>query len=159
ARSRGLNSALYWVSQMAGAMAIGRMLDQPKLGVRTRALRALWWIIIGGTCVYIYGAFMEESLLTITRQGTPLDSVSNAAGSWSIILLLVAYGFLESVLQAYCYWLLGILAMGDTSVSAKYTGFYKSAQSLGAALGWALDTPAIGVSCRSQFWLCWLVFV
>ncbi|KAF4711870.1 DUF895 domain membrane protein [Perkinsus olseni] len=159
ARSRGLNSALYWVSQMAGAMAIGRMLDQAKLGVRTRALRALWWLVTGGTGVYIYGAVMEESLLTVVRQGTPLDSVSDAADSWSVVLLLVAYGFLESVLQAYCYWLLGILALGDASVSAKYTGFYKSAQSLGAALGWALDTPAIGLSCRSQFWLCWLVFV
>ena len=28
-RTRGLNSALYWVSQMVGAMALGRLLDRP----------------------------------------------------------------------------------------------------------------------------------
>lgn len=158
ARSRGFNSASYWVSQMLGAVVVGRFLDRTDLCVRARAKLALLGLIIGGICVYSYGAIVEEFSLRFIRRGAALDVISNPGGSLSIISLLVAYGFLESILQAYCYWLLGVLASGNANVSAKYTGFYKAAQSLGAALGWALDTPAVGVSCRSQFWLCGLVF-
>ncbi|KAF4675333.1 DUF895 domain membrane protein [Perkinsus chesapeaki] len=158
ARSRGLNSALYWTSQMTGALAIGKLLDQSRFAARTRALQALWLLIVVGTGVYVYGMCVEEYIIAPRRGDISLDLISDPSSSVGIIVLLVAYGLLESVLQAYCYWLLGVLAAGDTSASAKYTGFYKSAQSLGAALGWALDTPSIGISCHGQFWLSWLVF-
>jgi hypothetical protein len=46
------------------------------------------------------------------------------------------------MLQTYAYWLMGAIA-NSPAVLARYAGYYKGIQSLGAAISWILDASGM----------------
>jgi hypothetical protein len=46
------------------------------------------------------------------------------------------------MLQTYAYWLMGAIA-NSPAVLARYAGYYKGVQSLGAAISWILDASGM----------------
>ena len=63
------------------------------------------------------------------------DDHSRAAGP---MILYFVFGICDAMWQTFCYWTIGCLT-NDILVSARYAGFYKGIQSLGAAVAWQVD--------------------
>ena len=160
-RTRGLNSALYWAAQMAGAIFIGWVLDNKKYALGKRALIGLTILAVFMNVVYAMGCYLEYGVLDGFSKDHPMvDPIDFSEARFAYpFIVFVLYGLGDSMIQAYAYWVMGALAKDNTLLCARYTGFYKGAQSLGAAVSWALDIKEFGVPYVFQFWCCWVLFV
>ncbi|KAJ2704918.1 hypothetical protein FB645_002871 [Coemansia sp. IMI 203386] len=61
----------------------------------------------------------------------------------------------DAHLQSFAYWLIGTMT-NDSQMLARYAGFYKGVQSLGAAVAWQLD--AQNVPLMTQVIVNWVLF-
>ncbi|KAL4075189.1 major facilitator superfamily domain-containing protein [Scleroderma yunnanense] len=139
-RTRGLNNFVYWTSQIFGSVFIGYfILDQKNLQRRARAF--LGWIIVFLMVfvVHIWAYFYQKDY---TRQS---ETAQNAykidiydSAFPAHVVLMIFYGFLDSMWQTYAYWLMGAMS-NDMAKLAVFTGFYKCLQSSGAAGVWRAD--------------------
>lgn len=137
-RTRSLNSLLYWMSQMFGAILMGTILD---LKYFKRSMRAK----IGWGVAFILGAVIWggglKFQLGFTRESklTPIDfKDSNYIGP---MFLYMFYGVYDALFQSYILWTLGALS-NNPKKTALYAGFYKGIQSAGNAIVWSLDADA-----------------
>jgi hypothetical protein len=160
-RTRGLNASLYWGAQMGGAILIGYILDNKKYELGKRALIGFAVVAVAMNIFYAMGCFMEYNVLAGYNKENPLDPKIDLTESRFIFpcIVFVLYGLGDSMIQAYAYWVMGALAKEDTNLCARYTGFYKGVQSLGAAVSWMLDIKAFNIPYAFQFWCCWVLFV
>ena len=160
-RTRGLNSALYWAAQMAGAIFIGRVLDNKKYAVMRRAMTGFVVLAVFMNVVYAMGCVLEYDMLAGFNKDHPMDPQIDFTESRFAFpfIVFVLYGFGDSMIQAFAYWIMGAIAKDNTTLCARYTGFYKGAQSLGAAVSWMLDIKQFGIPYIFQFFCCWLLFV
>ncbi|KAF4654565.1 DUF895 domain membrane protein [Perkinsus olseni] len=159
-RTRGLNSAIFWLSQIVGAWLLGLVLDASRLKVRSRSRNGFWCTTIATTLSFLLGGYVQY----FHRGGYRRDDDDNRdlidvtnGDYWLPCLTIIGYGIMATCVQVYSYWLLGILGSGDATLAARYSGFYKGMQSLGATLGWVLDLEAFGISYRAQFLVCWIL--
>lgn len=99
-RTRALNSTLYWLAQMFGALIFGFALDIPNVRRTTRALAA--WVIMFVLTFAIWGggyAFQR----TYSRDDKP-------GKDWSSndyigpMFLYIFYGFYDAAWQTCVYW-------------------------------------------------------
>ncbi|KAJ1911264.1 hypothetical protein H4219_005993 [Mycoemilia scoparia] len=145
-RTRSLNSTLYWVAQMIGSYAYGLVLDHKSWSRKRRAVIA--FIIVG----VIYnsgwvGSTILQNRYTTVNSGDPpagldfpgglIDFTEHSRAAGPMILYFV-FGICDAMWQTYCYWIMGCLT-NDPQTSARYAGFYKGIQSLGAAIAWQVD--------------------
>ncbi|KUJ16810.1 DUF895 domain membrane protein [Mollisia scopiformis] len=149
-RTKALNSCLYYLAQIFGAMALGYALDYTNF---RRSLRGkiAWGFLMAMTLV-IYGggyAFQKQ----YTRADTSADdwSSSNYVGP---MFLYIFYGMFDSFWQCTVYWYMGALSNSGRR-TANYVGFYKGLQSAGAAVMWSLDSRKI--SFMSEFASNWAI--
>lgn len=150
-RTRSLNSLLYWLSQMWGAVAIGFVLDYKKFKRSTRA-RIGWSIIFcvgmavwGGGLKFQIG-YTRENVLTFK----PLDFKDRAY--IGPMFLYMFYGMFDAIFQTFIFWTLGTLSNNPKKV-ALFASCYKSIQSAFAAIVWRLD--ALGTSYMALFGSSW----
>lgn len=150
-RTRSLNSLLYWLSQMWGAILIGLLLDCKRF---TRPVRArLGFGVIFVTGLAIWGGGLKFQL-GITREDvvdmTPIDFKD---GKYiGPMFLYMFYGAFDAIFQNFIFWILGTLSNNPRKV-ALYASFYKSLQSAFAAIVWRLDS--MGKSYMSLFISSW----
>ncbi|KAI9026071.1 major facilitator superfamily domain-containing protein [Hyaloraphidium curvatum] len=157
-RARGLNSALYWASQMLGSWVLGQLfLDRKSMG---RRKRAVWGGIILAaffTVAWALGCYLQfgwrGGYSSPADVGQPIDITDSAAYAFPIVVFLL-YGIGDAMLQVYAYYIMGALT-DDLSKSAAYAGYYKGIQSAFAAVAWQLDNVA---SWRAQFIVNWVLF-
>ena len=72
-------------------------------------------------------------------------------------IAFACWGFADSQIQVYCYWLLGLIyKVGDEH--SRSVGFYKCVQSLGVSIGYYL-IPTSRVPAITQLFLSTSVFV
>ncbi|KAG6885023.1 hypothetical protein C0993_006439 [Termitomyces sp. T159_Od127] len=105
-RARALNNLVYWMAQIVGSVAIGRLLDQSKLSRRVRA-------------------FSGWAVLTYTRASVPPDSERLdifSPGYTGKIFLYVFCGILDAMWQTTAYWLMGAMS-NDPAKLAYFAGF------------------------------------
>lgn len=159
ARARGLNSALYWGSQMVAAFLIGKFLDSPRFGRRQRALLGLGLVTTIMTTAWILGYVLQRNYERGELPSDPkytqntIDYTHSSYGFPLVVFIL--YGFSDAMVQCYAYWLMGSLT-NDLSVASRYTGFYKGMQSSGAAVAWRVDT--LNTSFMNQLIINWVLF-
>jgi MFS family permease len=160
-RTRGLNASLYWAAQMLGAVCIGKILDNKQYNIGKRALTGFTVLAVAINIVYALGCYMEYDILAGLNKNNPMDPKMDFTESRFVFpcIVFILYGLGDSMIQAYAYWLMRIIARTDTQLCARYTGFYKGAQSFGAAISWMLDIKQFGIPYIFQFWCCWLLFV
>ncbi|KAJ1881176.1 hypothetical protein H4R99_003296 [Coemansia sp. RSA 1722] len=161
-RTRGLNSMLYWASQMVAAYMVSFIHDREQLTRRQRGLVSLGLVALltnvmwGCTLVvqlrYTRGA--DEDNLTNDYPGGLIDfsESSRAAGP---MMLFCFMGMVDAHLQSFAYWLIGTMT-NDSQMLARYAGFYKGMQSLGAAVAWQLD--AQNAPLMTQVIVNWVLF-
>ncbi|KAH3902417.1 related to DUF895 domain membrane protein [Saccharomycodes ludwigii] len=135
-RTRALNSLLFWLMQMFGAMVIGCLLDFKKLSRKRRALYG-WAVVFGAThiiwgCGYIFAKDHYRGAVVLN----PIDFTERRY--IGPMFLYMFYGFFDALWQCYSYWIMGALT-NSSRKCAIYTGYYKGLQSAGAAISWAID--------------------
>ncbi|KAJ2828290.1 hypothetical protein GGI24_002428 [Coemansia furcata] len=147
-RTRGLNSMLYWASQMAAAYAVSFLHDYRAISRRQRAIYSLsilavlanvvWGCTLVMQTKYTHGPRAAES--TDYPQGLiDFKESSRAAGP---MLLYCAMGVVDALWQSFAYWIIGTMT-NDSQMLARYAGFYKGVQSLGATVAWQLDAQSV----------------
>ncbi|EGW31298.1 uncharacterized protein SPAPADRAFT_61870 [Spathaspora passalidarum NRRL Y-27907] len=154
-RTRSLNSLLYWLAQMVGAVCIGFVLDWQKFRRSIRARIGFVIIFIAGLAIWGGGlkfqlGFTREQAESVPPKFTPLDYTDG--GYIGPMFLYIFYGMFDAIFQSYIFWILGALS-NNPKKTALYAGFYKGIQSAGAAIAWRLD--AIGVSYMALFASSW----
>jgi len=156
-RTRSLNSVVYWISQIVGSVAIGTLLDQPRLSRRTRAFSG--WAVLMTTVffVHIWGYFYQREY---TRESLPTDATLlmdfNDSGYAGRVFLYIFCGILDAMWQTTAYWLMGAMS-NDAAKLAHFSGFYKSLQSAGAAGSWRID--AVKTPFMNLFISTWVLLV
>ncbi|KAG5339735.1 UN protein [Termitomyces sp. T112] len=141
-RARALNNLVYWTAQIVGSVAIGRLLDQPKLSRRVRAFSGWAVLFVCVFFVHIWAYFYQK---TYTRASIPPESERLdifSPGYTGKIFLYIFCGILDAMWQTNAYWLMGAMS-NDPAKLAYFAGFYKSLQSAGAAGMWRADAVLI----------------
>jgi hypothetical protein len=59
-RARSLNNLVYWLAQIFGSLAIGFLLDSPRLARRTRAFAGWAVLLIMVFVVHIWAYFYQK---------------------------------------------------------------------------------------------------
>ena len=179
-RTRSLNSLLYWLSQIIGAVIIGYCLDYSKIRRSVRAKISLG-VLLTVTMV-VWGGGYAWQAKQVTRQEAKLPGF--VAVDWEDggerfigpMFLYFFYGFFDAVWQTMIYWYMGALSNSGRK-AANLAGFYKVSyqsfqtrvvclrrdvltvtksqgiQSAGAACFWAMDNAE--VSYDSIFYATW----
>ncbi|KGQ03311.1 UNC93-like protein [Beauveria bassiana D1-5] len=138
-RTRSLNGALYWFSQMAGGLLIGLILDLPMLSRPNRA--RLGWFFVFATGMIIWGGGYQFQLWQdkfFAEGGKQTLDFKNSKQAVGPMFLYVFYGLYDALWQGFAYWLIGTES-NSTSRAAILVGLYKGLQAAGAALAWRLN--------------------
>ncbi|GLJ31932.1 hypothetical protein SUGI_0642720 [Cryptomeria japonica] len=138
-RSRGLNSAFYWVAQILGSIGIGYVLDFSCKSRRKRGFIGVGIVALLGTA--IWGGGLANQLKYDSNKSAlkDLDFKNSGSAYAGPFVLYFSYGLLDAMFQILCYWTIGALA-DDSQTLSRYSGFYKGVQSAGAAVAWQIDT-------------------
>ncbi|OMH85529.1 UNC93-like protein 2 [Zancudomyces culisetae] len=160
--SKGFNSIFYWGSQMIGSVLIGFVLDS-KMSRKTRAYIGTTIVVVFFNLVWLLTHFEQKRLTKIiTDNGNITDSekylrldykTSGKTYAWPIILYAFM-GLADAIWQNLAYWLIGAMS-NDSTVLSRYVGFYKSIQSFGGAISWAIDVAKMSMT--GQFIFNWVV--
>lgn len=152
-RARSLNNFVYWLSQIAGSLAIGTLvLDQARFSRRARAYAGWTTLLVMVFIVNVWGysyqkTYTRESVALLTRKMDIYDR-----GYVGHVWLMIFCGLFDAMWQTTAYWLMGAMS-NDPSKLAVFTGFYKSIQSAGAAGVWRAD--AVGIPYMNIFLSSW----
>ncbi|KAJ2777709.1 hypothetical protein GGI15_004415 [Coemansia interrupta] len=161
-RTRGLNSMLYWAAQMAAAWAVSYLHDHQAMPRRTRGLlslaviaaltNAMWACTLAVQLRYTKGPDAQHPQGDYPGGLIDFSESPRAAGP---MLLFCFMGAADAHLQSFAYWLIGTLT-NDSQMLARYAGFYKGMQSLGAAIAWQLDAHQVPLV--TQLAVNWALF-
>ncbi|KAI1341757.1 MFS general substrate transporter [Xylariaceae sp. FL0016] len=145
-RTRSLNSLLYWLAQILGAIVTGYALD---ISICRRSVRAKASIIgLFILTFVIWGGGYDWQKQQVVREIALADDYESQKMDWSDpgfigpMFLYIFYGFYDACWQTCIYWYMGALSNSGRRV-ANLAGFYKGIQSAGAAIFWALDGNGI----------------
>ncbi|TRM66629.1 major facilitator superfamily domain-containing protein [Schizophyllum amplum] len=138
-RARALNNLVYWIAQVIGSVAIGLLLDQPRLTRRVRAFAGWTVLFLMVFLVHIWAYFYQKDY-TRTDGHVLVDIYDKGYAGY--ILCYVFMGILDAMWQTTSYWLMGAMS-NDAAKLAHFAGFYKSLQSAGAAGAWRADAVKI----------------
>ncbi|KAI0010108.1 MFS general substrate transporter [Xylariaceae sp. FL0662B] len=157
-RARSLNSLLYWLAQIFGAVIYGYALDYPKLRRSVRA-KVAWFSLFALTFIIWGGGYVFQRK-QVTREVTLDKSYDSQRLDWhdsafiGPMFLYMFYGFYDAIWQTCVYWYMGALSNSGRK-TANLAGFYKGIQSAGAAIFWRLD--GIHTSFDTMFASTWAV--
>lgn len=129
-RTRSLNSLLYWLSQILGAVVMGYCLDFPKIRRSMRAKISLA-VLLTVTMVVWGGGYSWQSM-QVTREEAGTDAYVEGRIDWTDgntrflgpMFLYFFYGFFDAVWQTMIYWYMGALSNSGRK-AANLAGFYK----------------------------------
>ncbi|RHY38742.1 hypothetical protein DYB38_006535 [Aphanomyces astaci] len=134
-RTSSLGSACYWAMQMLGAYVIGKYLDRPG-SKKPKALQSIF--VISTLVMLMWGSSLWMQLsfdLGLKGKKKLIDFKDD--GFILKFLLFISYGFNDSILQVWAYWLMGQFS-DDLGTLGRYAGYYKCVQSGMAAVSWRL---------------------
>ena len=135
----GLEMIIFYLSEILGGLYIGAVLDRPAGSERLQRSAAK-------KCLAIFFAVTAVSFALCAAVEKPCafqaeDCVVKINyDSRDVVVPSVIYalwGFSDSQIQTYAYWLMGSLYEGGNE-QARAVGFYKMVQSLGWTVGFAL---------------------
>jgi hypothetical protein len=160
-RTRGLNSALFFGMQMLGAVSFGLLVDsRPDThSVFARGRRGFLFVAVSMTFAWAVGIYLQYGY-----QGG-YDTLSQVKIDFTEAvyafpcLVYCAYGWSDSIIQTFAYWLMSVIARDDARLAGRYAGYYKGVQSVGAAVAWLLDSSYVGMAPQAQLWVCVGLFV
>ncbi|KAF9900823.1 hypothetical protein BX616_002487 [Lobosporangium transversale] len=157
-RTRSMNSLCYWLAQIIASILFGRLLDRASWTRRTRAKFGLLTLTLVLLATYIgaiafqtkwgpKSAIQNEKGVWVKNPDDYLkiDLVDNSSAYIGPFFLYFFYGVTDAMYQGFSYWIMGALT-NDTNQAARYAGFYKFVQNLGAIFAPLVQTSTIGVA-------------
>ncbi|KAI9148420.1 Extracellular metalloproteinase mep [Paramyrothecium foliicola] len=150
-RTRALNSLLYWLAQIVGALVFGYALDMPNIRRSVRAKVSYVTLTILTFAIWGGGWAWQKDQLPREKATQDIDWTDGARYIGPMFLYFF-YGFFDAVWQTCIYWYMGALS-NSSRKAANLAGFYKGIQSAGAAIWWALDSR--GTSYDTIFFATW----
>lgn len=152
-RTRSLNGALYWMSQMLGGLLIGLLLDIPWLDRPGRARLGWAFVFVTGMITwgggYQFQKWQNDRFAKGLKQD--IDYLDGKIATGPIFLYLF-YGMYDALWQGFAYWLIGTES-NSAGRAAVLVGAYKTMQASGAAVAWRLN--ALGMSGMNQLAMDW----
>ncbi|KAF9114602.1 hypothetical protein BGX27_010358 [Mortierella sp. AM989] len=167
-RTRSLNSVVFWVAQIVGALVIGYMLDRIPVRRPKRAMLGLLFITLLFMATWIAALIVQLKYRWERRTLRNNDLIDFEHGGiyTGLMAIYAMFGFCDAAFAVFCYWLMGALSNKHDELS-RYAGFFKSIQSLGSAVAAPLDlaqTPLLaylitnwilcGLSIAAMFLVC-----
>ncbi|KAJ2863513.1 hypothetical protein GGH94_003558 [Coemansia aciculifera] len=148
-RTRGLNSMLYWASQMAAAYAVSflhdcRSLSRRRRGIYSLALLTVLANVMWGCTLVIQTKYTHGPLASGQSTDYPdgLIDFTESRRAAGPMILYCFMGVVDALWQSFAYWIIGTMT-NDSQMLARYAGFYKGVQSLGATVAWQLDAQSV----------------
>ena len=135
-RTRSLNSLLYWLAQMFGAIVLGYILDFKKFERSTRA--KIGWAILFVTSLAIWGGGLKFQM-SFTREEVEskppkISQLDFKDGAYiGPMFLYIFYGVFDAIFQTYTIWVLGAMS-NNPKKTALTLGFTKVFNLLGLLL-------------------------
>ncbi|KAA8642202.1 hypothetical protein EYZ11_009211 [Aspergillus tanneri] len=148
-RTRSLNSLLYWLMQMVGALVFGYTLDM-KYYSRPMRARINLFLLFSITMGIWGGGYAFQKQYTRETVLEPKDFTSS--GYVGPMFLYMFYGFYDAAFQTCAYWFMGSLTNNGRKL-ANFAGFYKGIQSAGAAGMWRME--GVETPFMTEFASCW----
>ena len=104
-RTRALNSTLYWLAQMFGALIFGNALDFPNVRRTTRA-KAAWAVMLALTFAIWGGGYVFQRRYSRhdTEKQNPSEYDWTSDGYIGPMFLYMFYGFYDAAWQTCVYW-------------------------------------------------------
>lgn len=126
---------------MVGALLMSALVDNVRLTRRTRAWIA-WCLTFAIVFAVWAGSYAMQrrysrSFLPVEFADGGMDFTAGSAFAGPCFLYIFS-GFMDAVWQCFTYWVMGSVS-NDLSTLAVLAGLYKSLQSAGAAVAFALD--------------------
>lgn len=151
-RTRALNSALYWISQMLGGFLIGVILDLKFISIRFRAI--IGWIILFVAGMVIWGGGLKFQQWNDRRvlNGLVQDIDFKDGDFIGPMFLYIFYGMYDALWQGFCYWLIG-LSSDSPATGGIIVGCYKTMQCVGGAMSFRIN--ALKVAPDKQLAMNW----
>ncbi|RHZ18762.1 hypothetical protein DYB31_014212, partial [Aphanomyces astaci] len=117
------------------AFTVGKYLDRPG-SKKPKALQSIF--VIAVLIMLMWGSAMWVQVEFDLGNGKKDKNIDFQEGAfWLKFLLYMFYGFNDSIVQVWAYWLMGQFS-DDMSTLGRYAGYYKCVQSGMAAVGWRL---------------------
>ncbi|KAG0258692.1 hypothetical protein BG011_003150 [Mortierella polycephala] len=139
-RTRSLNSLVFWVAQIIGALLLGYLLDRVPVKRPKRAKLGLLVIalLFMATWVAALMVQLEHKWERKALRKSELIDYEHGGNYTGLLAIYTMFGFCDAAFAVYCYWLMGALSNKHDELS-RYAGFFKSIQSLGSAVAAPLD--------------------
>ncbi|ATY60548.1 Major facilitator superfamily general substrate transporter [Cordyceps militaris] len=163
-RTRSFNGAMYWLAQMVSSYLCGMLLDNKRMGRRSRAI---WGYMLSGLlALVIWGGGLALQLRRgpsghyyKLREMDLVDSGTKYAGPF---VLYFCYGAFDAIWQTLCYWTLAYLADESPEQAARFVGAFKAFEATGSAMASKINSSStnynveFGLNCGILFfgWLC-----
>ncbi|OQR92273.1 hypothetical protein ACHHYP_03864 [Achlya hypogyna] len=152
-RTRGLNNALYWGMQMAGAYVFGNyIMDKATMSRATRAKVGLAITTIIVFVVWALGVIVQKDFVRDDPKQN-IDFTESGRATFPMVVYLL-YGLVDAIYQNYVYWMIGAMT-NDPLELARFVGLYKAFQSAGGAISWRIDV--LNVSYMNQLIINWVL--
>lgn len=138
-RTRGFNNLLYWMAQIIGSLMLSQLLDCQRWSRRRRGMYAMILMSVVFNLVWL-----GTLLVQINAPNGLIDFLDTQRAALPIFMY-ICMGLSDAWYQNLAYWLIGTLT-NDAHRTARYIGFFKAIQSIGAAVAWQLaarQVPAL----------------
>ncbi|KAF9432990.1 hypothetical protein BGZ76_010025 [Entomortierella beljakovae] len=139
-RTRCLNSIVFWVAQVIGALVIGYLLDRIPVRRPKRAMLGLLVIALLFMATWIAALFVQikHNWERKPVHQSELIDFEHGSAYTGLLFIYAMFGFCDAAFAVFCYWIMGALSNKHDELS-RYAGFFKAIQSLGGAVAAPLD--------------------
>jgi len=149
-RTASMVSALYWVAQILGSFILQSFLDSNALSMKRRGYISFFAIFVYMVGSWIFGGYVQYDFeVSSNKQG--LDFESQIRNPWASILCLFLWGFVDSFVQVWSYWMMSQISDVPEELACM-TAFYKLWQNGGAFLSFLLDAFVPGFEPLQAYW-------
>ncbi|KAJ1976072.1 hypothetical protein H4R33_006520 [Dimargaris cristalligena] len=153
-RTRGLNATLFSICGMLGSLVFGYYMDHARLPMRLRGTVAAGAITVLLLASWVSAYFVQRPYPRLDPDSpAALAHVGHDFSSgfyWATVLIYCTWGFLDSTLNAFSFWILGGVT-SDPDELARFTGYTRCLQGLGGVLSWGLDS--LRVAYVTELWV------
>merc|ERR1712060_690698 len=129
-RTGSLTAAAYWVAQILGSFILQGFLDWGALSRQRRMYISLTGILAYVAITWAFGGYVQYSF-RVSSDKQALDFAGELRSPISAMIGLFAWGFVDSFVQVWSYWVMGQLSDQPEELAC-FTAFYKLWQNAGA---------------------------
>merc|ERR1712203_189144 len=139
-RTGSLTATSYWVAQILGSFILQGFLDWGAMSRQRRMYMSLTGILAYVAFTWAFGGYVQYSF-RVSSDKQALDFAGELRSPISAMIGLFAWGFVDSFVQVWSYWVMGQLSDQPEELAC-FTAFYKLWQNAGAFASFLLGVFA-----------------